>query len=37
MTPSRSLSIQKAIADWVESQIDKMAVFIDDYTSSTGD
>ncbi|EPG6130098.1 DUF3383 family protein, partial [Klebsiella pneumoniae] len=32
---SRNLSIQKAIADWVESQIDKMAVFIDDYTSST--
>ncbi|CAH6345896.1 DUF3383 family protein [Klebsiella pneumoniae] len=35
MTPSRNLSIQKAIADWVESQIDKMAVFIDDYTSSS--
>ncbi|EFR0353755.1 DUF3383 family protein [Salmonella enterica] len=35
MTTSRDLSIQKAIADWTESQIDKMAVFIDDYSSST--
>lgn len=35
MTTSRNLTIQKAIADWVESQIDKMGVFIDDYTSST--
>lgn len=35
MTPSRELSIQKAIADWTETQIDKMAVFIDDYTSAT--
>ncbi|BDN97296.1 TPA: DUF3383 family protein [Citrobacter braakii] len=35
MTPSRNLSIQKAIADWVETQIDKMGVFIDDYTVST--
>lgn len=33
MTPSRQLSIQKAIADWTESQVDKMAVFIDDYSS----
>ncbi|ECC7015264.1 DUF3383 domain-containing protein, partial [Salmonella enterica] len=35
MTTSRDLSIQKAIADWTESQIDKMAVFIDDYSSPT--
>lgn len=35
MTPSRDLSIQKVIADWTESQIDKMAVFIDDYSSPT--
>ncbi|MFC2783714.1 DUF3383 family protein [Citrobacter freundii complex sp. 2024EL-00228] len=35
MTPSRELSIQKAIADWTESQIDKMAVFIDDYASAS--
>lgn len=35
MTPSRNLSIQKEIADWTESQIDKMAVFIDDYSSPT--
>ncbi len=35
MTPSRDLSIQKAIADWTESQVDKMAVFIDDYSSPT--
>lgn len=35
MTPVRILSVQKAIADWVEAQIDKMGVFIDDYTVST--
>ncbi|HIB1364621.1 TPA: DUF3383 family protein [Salmonella enterica subsp. enterica serovar Muenchen] len=35
MTTSRDLSIQKAIADWTESQIDKMAVFIDNYSSPT--
>lgn len=35
MTPSRILSVQKAIADWVETQIDKMGAFIDDYTLPT--
>ncbi|WP_234113400.1 DUF3383 family protein [Citrobacter freundii] len=35
MTPVRILSVQKSIADWVEAQIDKMGVFIDDYTVST--
>ncbi|HFI4704202.1 DUF3383 family protein [Enterobacter roggenkampii] len=35
MTPVRILSVQKAIADWVEAQPDKMGVFIDDYTVST--
>lgn len=35
MTTSRNLAIQKAIADWVEAQIDKMGVFIDDYTVPT--
>ncbi|BBR58941.1 DUF3383 family protein [Klebsiella sp. WP4-W18-ESBL-05] len=34
MTPLRILSVQKAISDWVETQIDKMAVFIDDYTAT---
>ncbi|AUY00998.1 DUF3383 domain-containing protein [Atlantibacter hermannii] len=32
MTTSRDLDVQKAVADWVESQIDKMGVFHDDYT-----
>lgn len=35
MTPTRILSVQKAIADWVEAQSDKMGVFIDDYTVSS--
>lgn len=35
MTTSRNLGVQKAIADWVEAQIDKMGVFQDDYASST--
>lgn len=35
MTPVRILSVQKAIADWVEAQPNKMGVFIDDYTVST--
>ncbi len=35
MTPVRILSVQKAVADWIEAQIDKMGVFIDDYTSPT--
>lgn len=35
MTPTRILSVQKAVADWVEAQPDKMGVFIDDYTVAT--
>lgn len=35
MTPVRILSVQKALADWIELQIDKMGAFIDDYTVST--
>ena len=35
MTTSRDIDVQKSVADWVESQVDKMAAFIDDYTSPT--
>ncbi|NCB85938.1 MAG: DUF3383 family protein [Gammaproteobacteria bacterium] len=35
MTTSRDVDVQKSVADWVETQIDKMAAFIDDYTSAT--
>lgn len=35
MTPVRNLSVQKAIADWVEAQPNKMGVFIDDYTAQS--